>query len=408
MAALRILVIGINYSPEMTGIAPYTTGMSESLAHQGQVQVLTTYPHYPNWRRHTADAPWRTNQVIKGVRVSRLKHYIPRNPTGLSRLVSEATFSARVLFARTTRPDIVVAVTPGLLPTAAATLLSWRWRVPLGIVVQDLYGRAVQELNLLGGRTQKLVSWLENAIFARAAGIVAIHRTMAETMVRDYEVDEHSITVIRNWSHVSNSRSAPEAVREHYGWGSTKVVLHAGNMGAKQGLDLVVEAAQIAQDEELPIRFVLMGGGSRRSYLERLAGGLDTLFMLEAVPQEEFTSVLGAADFLLLSEAPGLAEMCVPSKLTSYFSAGRPVIASTSGKSAAAQEIRASDAGVLIEPGDPRALVDLVMGVDEANSRRMGEQGRKYASAHLSQDAAFRAYGRWVDSLLKNKRTDHR
>ena len=47
----RILITTINYAPEETGIAPYSTGLAEHLASQGyQVTTLTGLPHYPAWR----------------------------------------------------------------------------------------------------------------------------------------------------------------------------------------------------------------------------------------------------------------------------------------------------------------------------------------------------------------------
>jgi colanic acid biosynthesis glycosyl transferase WcaI len=79
---------------------------------------------------------------------------------------------------------------------------------------------------------------------------------------------------------------------------------------------------------------------------------------MDGVSNTEFTDVLAAADVLLLHERAGVVEMCVPSKLTSYFAAGRPVLAATSPRSAAAHEISASGAGTVVDPGDPSVLLE--------------------------------------------------
>ena len=48
---MRVLIVGINYSPELTGIGPYTAGLAEHLAARGdEVTVITGLPHYPDWR----------------------------------------------------------------------------------------------------------------------------------------------------------------------------------------------------------------------------------------------------------------------------------------------------------------------------------------------------------------------
>jgi colanic acid biosynthesis glycosyl transferase WcaI len=124
-------------------------------------------------------------------------------------------------------------------------------------------------------------------------------------------------------------------------------------MGAKQGLENVVEAARLAERQELPIRFVLAGDGNQREHLERLADGCATLEFMGPLPEPEYLRALQAADVLLLNELPGLTETAVPSKLTSYFASGRPVLAATEPGSVSADEVRASGAGVVINPGEP-------------------------------------------------------
>src|ERR1019366_3349512 len=104
------------------------------------------------------------------------------------------------------------------------------------------------------------------------------------------------------------------------------------------------EAAHLTDRTDDQLRVVLMGNGNQRSDLERRAGDSRSIDIIDGVPDSEFTDVLAAADVLLLHERPGVVEMCVPSKLTSYFAAGRPVLAATSARSAAAHQIEASGA----------------------------------------------------------------
>lgn len=48
---MKILVYGINYSPELTGIGKYTGEMVEWLAAQGhEVRVISAPPYYPQWQ----------------------------------------------------------------------------------------------------------------------------------------------------------------------------------------------------------------------------------------------------------------------------------------------------------------------------------------------------------------------
>jgi glycosyltransferase involved in cell wall biosynthesis len=259
---------------------------------------------------------------------------------------------------------------------------------------------------VLGNRGNTAATRLESALLRSASGVVAIHERFADTMTTRLHVEPHRITVIPNWTHVQPPSGDRLAVRRRMGWGDETVVLHAGNMGAKQGLDSVVRAAAMQDNRSgLPdsprIRFVLMGNGNQRAALERQAAGVDSIEIIDGVPDAEFTDVLSAADILLLHEQRGVVEMCVPSKLTSYFAVGRPVLAATDPRSAAAAEIAASGAGRLVPPGDPAALLaELDQLISDRATDQMGPNGQAYAHEHLSEESALTAYRDWVSRLL--------
>jgi colanic acid biosynthesis glycosyl transferase WcaI len=398
----KVLVLGLNYAPCHTGIAPYTTGMATGLSRDYDVQVVTAHPHYPEWKIREGYGAWRQDEQHAEVAVRRLRHYVPANPTGPSRVLSEISFAARALAAGVARPDVIVTVSPALIPVLSARALARRWGIPLGVVVQDLYSRAMVEVGLLGGRSGGHAARLESFALKGADGVVAIHQRFAETMVGSLGVEPDRISVIRNWAHVQPPTGRREETRRELGWGSETVVLHAGNMGAKQGLHHVVEAAALADWSDERLRIVLMGNGNQRRDLERRAQGSRGIDIIDGVRQSAFTDVLAAADVLLLHESPGIVEMCVPSKLTSYFAAGRPVLAATSPGSAAAYEISASGAGTVVDPGDPAALLGALSSlISEPSFDAMGHRGQAYAREQLSEDTALDAYREWVDGLLR-------
>jgi colanic acid biosynthesis glycosyl transferase WcaI len=397
----RVLILGLNYAPEHTGIAPYTAGMARGLSRDYDVQVVTAHPHYPEWQIADGYGAWRRDELDQEVAVRRLRHYVPANPTGLTRVLSEVSFATRALASGVRQPDLVISVSPALLPVLSARALAKRWGVPVGVVVHDLYSRAMVEVGLLGDRSGGPAVRLESFVLRGADGLVAIHERFAQTMVDSLGVDPARITVIPNWTHVQPPTARRDETRRRLGWGSETVLLHAGNMGAKQGLEHVVDAAALADRSDDRMRIVLMGNGNQRSDLERRAQGGRSIEIIDAVPDSEFTDVLAAADVLLLHERPGVVEMCVPSKLTSYFAAGRPVLAATSPRSAAAHEIGSSGAGTVVDPGDPRALLEALRAlVSQPSLDELGRRGQAYARGRLSEKAALDAYGTWVGGLL--------
>lgn len=404
---LDILIVGFYYEPEQTGIAPYTAGLARGLVERGhRVRVIVGYPHYPHWKVAPGYHGMRLREVIDGVEVTRVRHPVPQRSTGLGRIAMEATYAAHAAMIRGPRPDLVLAVSPSLL--SVATALTWRkaGRTPVGVITQDIYTRALTETGALGGRGAWAASRFEGGLLSRADGVSVIHDLFADVVVR-LGVDRAKVTVIRNWSHIAEPTGDRTVSRRRLGWGDDEVIaLHAGNMGEKQGLENVVEAARIAGAMGLPIRFVLLGDGSRRRALEDLGAGVRRLQFLDPLPAAEFESALGAADVLLLNEKPGVAEMSVPSKLTSYFAASRPVVAAVDPRSGSTREMQAAGAGVCVASGRPQELLEAALrtGTDRTGATQLGSRGREYARKVLSPSTALDAYEAWIRNLTAGRR----
>ncbi len=244
---------------------------------------------------------------------------------------------------------------------------------------------------------------LEAAVLRLADEVVVIHEGFTEILER-LGTDHGRIRTIRNWNHVAPPDPAASAVfRASSGWSSGEVVvLHSGNMGAKQGLENVLAAARLASLERLRVRFVLLGDGNQRARLEAEGAGIDTLQFLDPVGDDIFPAVLGAADVLLVNERPGVAQMAVPSKLTSYLNSGKPVLAATDSDSFTAAEVAASGAGVRVPPDRPDLLLReaVRLGTDSALAIRFADAGRRYCATVLSEHEALDRYEEWILDLV--------
>jgi glycosyltransferase involved in cell wall biosynthesis len=213
-------------------------------------------------------------------------------------------------------------------------------------------------------------------------------------------VDETRIISLPNWVHVGAPSADRAATRRRLGWPTdSTVVLHAGNMGLKQGLEQVVAAAHRADVGESPLLYVLMGDGSQRAELQSKAGRTSHLTFLPFQSEAELPDVLAAADILLVSERATVIDMSLPSKLTTYFAAGRPIVAAVPGTGATANEVRRSGAGVVVPVGDADALNGAVANLraDPARAEALGLAGRAYAASRLDPSQAL---GR-IDALLE-------
>ena len=409
--AVSVTVLGINYTPEPTGIAPYTTRLATGLAERGyDVSVLTGFPHYPQWRRDEAGFRFRREETIHGVRVRRLSHSVPRQLSWIGRAAMEVTFGLQLLTTRWGRPDVVICITPPLLAAAMSAVRArlTPTRPALGVLVHDLYSRGVAETGAASGLPARALDVVEWLVMRLADSVAVIHGGFSKDLTEHLGVDARRIREIRNWTHVlPPDPSASAAFRAARRWDPDEVVvLHAGNMGYKQGLENVVAAARLAGCRGSRARFVLLGDGNQRASLEATGVGVRALEFLPPVGEEEFSAALGAADVLLVNERPGVAQMAVPSKLTSYFSSGKPILAATDAAGFTAGELAASGAGVCVPADRPDLLLSeaLRLGTDRDLGARLGEAGRRYCRELLSEEAALDRYEQWIIELADMRR----
>lgn len=401
---LRITIIGINYSPEETGIAPYTTGLAEGLKRNGHdVRVITTLPHYPEWKVSTASIKLRGIRRDNNVPVKRTKHYVPRRPGFVNRFISEISFGIVSSLSKWNKPDLLILISPGLFSTGIAIIkakLSQK-KYPIVIWTQDIYGQGLAQIKgeSFAART---LSAIEKKILGSADKVVIPHEFFAQSISTDENDQQSRFKVIKNWSHVSGFTSQPYVPKEQNNSDGTFLILHTGNMGSKQGLENVVAAAKLAEMRCIPVHFELMGDGSERKRLEELSAGISTLSIVSPVSRDEYLNKLNSADVLLLNELVGVSTMSIPSKLTSYFFAGKPIVASTSLTGTASNEIIASGAGLVVEAGNPEALLDAVIKIKESPELAMsfGLAGKQYAKANLSPESAIASWESLVRALI--------
>ena len=406
----KITIIGLHYKPEKSGNAPYTSSLAAGLMNAGhEVRVITGFPHYPEWRKHDGYNGWYRREDIDGVPVMRLRHHVPRKPSALHRLHMELSFGIRSIFANWRNPDVVLLVSPALFATAVAVVRArFSPRKPSVVIwVQDLYSRGIAETSGTVGLSSKLAARLEGKILGSAHGVVVIHERFRQYIIGSLGVESKAVTVIRNWTHLPVAPSEGQgAFRQMMGWGEADfVVLHAGNMGKKQGLENVVDAARESQRRNSNVKFVLMGDGNQKSRLEALAVGASHLTFVDSLPDSDFQLALTSANALLVNELPGVKDMSVPSKLTSYFNAGVPVIAATDAESVTAFEMAASEGGVRVDAADPVALVDAaeVLCMNTGQADEYGQGGLRYRHETLSESTAIGHYDEFITSLATSR-----
>lgn len=392
---MKILLYGLNFAPEPTGIGKYSGEMAAWLAAAGhEVRVIAAPPYYPAWKKQQSDAAGPDgSERWQGVRIWRAPLWVPSRPTGAKRVVHLLSFAIGSLPALLRqlfwKPDAVMVVVPALAAAPAGWLAARLCGAKAWLHVQDFEIDAAFRMGLLKGRlAQRIVGRFERWTLRRFDRVSTISQRMLE-LLRAKGVDADRVVSFPNWVDISaimpTNRISP--YRAELGIADDAVVaLYSGSMVGKQGLELLPLAAR-ALAERLPgLVFVLCGEGVYRPSLERDCASLANVRMLPLQPSQRLGELLGMADVHLLTQHAQAADLVMPSKLTGMLSSGRPVLATAQPGTELANVVQGR--GRVVPPNDLQAFTAALIELAESPALRQhcGAAARRYAEEHLARD----------------------
>lgn len=359
---MKILVLGINYAPEAIGIAVYSSGLCEALVERGhEVRVVTAQPYYPDWRVPEAyrGLRWRRSQE-RGVSVMRVPIYVPATPTGKARILHHISFALSAFVpmlsdARRFRPDLVLCVAPSLISAPVARIAAKLAGARSWLHIQDFEVGAAIGTGLLPatGKVTQAAKAFERNTICGFDGISSISQEMCGRLTA-MGIEPERIHEFRNWSDERIHPLAEESpYRAQWDLGDRRVALYSGNIGRKQGIEIIVEAARLLNGSQ-DICFVICGQGPYRAELEARAAGLGNVQFHDLQPIEKLNELLGLASVHLLPQSADAADQVLPSKLVNMLASARPVVATAHPDTGLAREMEGC--GLLVPPGDATAF----------------------------------------------------
>ena len=396
---MKLLLYSLNYAPEPVGIGKYSGELAEWLAAQGhEVRVITAVPYFPQWRAR--DNRYRREQR-QLVSVLRCPLWVPRRPSGLTRLLHLASFaisSLPVLIGQWRwRPELVLTVAPAFFCAPGTLLLAKLCgsRTRSWLHIQDFELDAAFELGLLKGRwLRSLAERWERGTLRGFDRVSTISAAMRRHAVQKGVAEEQAV-LLPNWVNLNviqpqmEEARANNPYRQELGIGpEQRVLLYSGSMNKKQGLELLVEAMQRLAD--LPdLVWLLAGEGPSKAQLEAATATMDQVRILPLQPAERLNDWLNLADVHLLPQKAGAADLVLPSKLLGILASGRPLVASSPAGSELGQ--LAELAGIRVEPEDgagfAAALRQLLS--DAALRQRLGQAARELAKQRFGREAVL-------------------
>jgi colanic acid biosynthesis glycosyl transferase WcaI len=401
---MRVKILSINYWPEVTGIGAFTTYRAEHLATAGHdVEVCTTFPYYPEWQVPAEYAgKIALNEERNGVRVIRSYAYIPNPVTSLKRILHEGSFilSSTIRALVRKRPDVLLVVSPPLGLAVTAILLSRLWRIPYVFDVEDLQPDSAGDLGMLPGWAVKLLYKVEKAAYRNARLVTTLTPSMKERIVGK-GVAEEKVELLEPRMDDTLIDLLPEegsTFRKRYDFGEQFLVTHSGNMGVKQGLDVVLGVAALNRGDD-SMMFVFVGDGVDCERIRRRAVELNlhNVRFLPLLDQADFRGLLAASGVCLVTQQKSVSEIVFPSKIVTYLAAGRPIVASVSLDCEVARITRESGAGKVVDAENPEALLAAIWELRGEDLSGLGQNARIYAGRRW---ASARVLGHLERSLM--------
>jgi colanic acid biosynthesis glycosyl transferase WcaI len=404
---MNVLVLGINYAPEMVGIGPYTAGMAQFLAQAGHaVTTVCAKPYYPQWKVDPAFAGGGTCITEEhGVRVIRVPTYVPSQPSGLRRLAQHMSFAVRarhamVAEARRLKPDVIIGIAPSLISMTAARDAARRTGAKLWLHLQDFEVEAAFATGLLRSRGMLAIAAGRFEAWAlKADRLSTISPQMCAKLI-EKGVSHERVVEFRNWADVDKvvPLDGPSPYRSEWEIERKHVALYSGNIANKQGIEIIVEAAKSLQHRR-DLMFLICGDGPSKSELILRSAGLDNIEFRDLQPKERLSDLLGLATVHLLPQIAEAADLVLPSKLTNILASGRPVVATASAGTGLADEVEGC--GICTPPQDLPALTAGIVKIldDDALRDRLGLAARRRAVERWSRVSILKEFMNELTSL---------
>ena len=413
---MKIILWGINYAPESIGIAPFNRELCDYLAGRGhEVSAVTSFPYYPHWRKEPGDeGKWQRTEAIGQVRVHRCWCYVPAKVTTLRRVAHELGFGLtsawRVLLLP--RADVYVVISPPLGLGFFAWIATRLKRSRFVFHVQDLQPDAAVGLGMLQrGWLVRILYGLERLAYQKAARVSGISGGMMTAFQRK-GVPFAKRVLLPNWlrtlpDSLPADPGRDEARRKFNVPDGALLAVYAGNLGRKQSLEILIEAAGLLLT--LPpvgaakVHIIIAGDGAARAELEtRLQSQPGaSVQLLPLLSDADYERLLSAADVAVITQAAGTGQFFFPSKLLSVLAARLPVVAVADEDSELCAAVRDGGFGHTVRPGDALGLALELRSLSESGARLETWAARTAWVRQFSREAVLPRFEQMLLSVAR-------
>jgi glycosyltransferase involved in cell wall biosynthesis len=416
MPALRVCFFNRSYWPDHGATGQLLTELAEDLVREYACKVSVVVGP-PLSTGKTADARARSwipvrRELRNRVEIFRAASTVfkPQRFTGRAANYLSYFLSACLAGLWVPRPDVVVSLTDPPIIGLAALLSARRSGARFVFLCQDVFPEVAWLLeDFHSAQLNRLLDRINRLLIQKADQVITLGETMRERLIEGKGADPQKVKVIHNWADCSaitpGSKRNPFSIS--HGLAEAFVVMHSGNMGLSQNLGTLLDAADRLRSYP-DLVLAMVGDGAKRQALEARARSqrLTNIHFFRYQPKESLRDSFASADVFVVSLKRGLAGYIVPSKLYGILAAGRPYVAAVEEACEVATITRQYDCGLLVEPGDAKALADKILSLyyDRALAQRLGANARRAALA-FDRPLQVRAYYNLFRDVLRGSQT---
>jgi colanic acid biosynthesis glycosyl transferase WcaI len=386
---VKVCFFNRSYWPDQAATGQFLTELAEDLVSRYGTEVTVVAGRALNASRAEAASGMSlvSREMHQGVDIRRANGSRLRQGRFVARASNYVSYFAAATAAsfNVGRPDIVVSLTDPPIVGLAALWTARRTGARFVFLCEDIFPEVATLLeDFHNSAVNAALDRINRYLLRHADAIIALGDRMRRRLIEEKGADPARVHVIHNWADCDAIVPGPKdnAFSREHGLADRFVLMHSGNVGLSQNLDVLIEAADRLRSKER-LTIAIVGDGSKRASLEAMVAsrGLTNVRFLPYQPKALLHDSFATADAFLVALKSGIEGFIVPSKVYGILAAGRPYVAATEASSEAAQIARESGCGLVAAPGDPAALAEAIATLydDPVMTREMGTRARLVA-----------------------------
>lgn len=363
-----------------------------------EVTILTAMPNYP---RGEIFEEYRGKKIVKetidGIDIVRTGIYATKSKDFVKRLRNYLSFTWSSVFSgakHIEEQDVIITESPPLFLGWSGYVLSKMKRAKFVFNVSDLWPESAVKLGVLHNKAMiKASTWLEEFCYRKAAAVTGQTKGIVDNIV-SRGFDKNKVHIITNGvdTEFFKKENKSEEFRESIGIEDKFAVVYAGIHGIAQGLEVLVDAAEIIKEEK-EIQIVFIGEGPEKPMLMNRVKEkkLENVTFLPMQHKKDMPKIIASMDATVVPlKKLDIFKGALPSKMFENLASEIPIVLAVEGE--AENLINSAKAGIVVEPENSKEIAEAILRLykDKELREKLGENGREYAIRNFSREAIAR------------------